>query len=105
MLFDGALLCVASARQHMDTQNIAAKGENISKAINIITNGLKASLDMAAGGELSERLAALYDYMCERLLLANMKNNPAVLDEVRNLLHELKSAWEGIGPPESAKAA
>lgn len=105
MLFDGALLCVASAHQQMEAKNIAAKGENISKAINIIANGLKASLDMTAGGELSERLAALYDYMCERLLFANLKNNPAVLDEVRNLLHELKGAWEEIGAHEAAKAA
>lgn len=102
MLFDGALLCVVSAKQQMESHSIAAKGENISKAINIITNGLKASLDMTAGGELSERLAALYDYMCERLLFANLKNNTAVLDEVRNLLHELKGAWEDIGSREAA---
>jgi flagellar secretion chaperone FliS len=35
--------------------------------------------------------------MCERLLFANLKNNPAVLDEVRSLLKELKGAWEHIG--------
>lgn len=105
MLFDGALLCVASAHQHMDAGNIAAKGENISKAINIIANGLKVSLDMGAGGDLSLRLAALYDYMCERLLYANLKNDAAVLDEVRKLLHELKSAWEEIGTPDAGYAA
>jgi flagellar secretion chaperone FliS len=98
MLFDGALLCVCSAKQHMIRNEIAPKGENVSKAINIIANGLKASLDMGAGGELAERLAALYDYMCERLLFANMKNNPTVLEEVHNLLAELKEAWEQIAP-------
>ncbi|MGB0127739.1 MAG: flagellar export chaperone FliS [Rhodocyclaceae bacterium] len=97
MLFDGALLCVGSAKQHMVSNEIAAKGENVSKAINIIANGLKASLDMGVGGELAERLAALYDYMCERLLFANMKNNPTVLEEVHRLLSELKEAWEQIG--------
>ena len=97
MLFDGAILCVASARQHMDARDIAAKGENISKAINIITNGLKASLNLEVGGELAERLAALYDYLCERLLFANMNNSPAALEEVRSLLNELKGAWEQIG--------
>jgi flagellar protein FliS len=60
---------------------------------------------MAAGGELAERLAALYDYMCERLLLANMKNNSSALEEVRSLLHELKGAWEGIGSQEAGRAA
>lgn len=97
MLFEGALLCVGTAKQHMIRSEIAPKGENVSKAINIIANGLKASLDMGVGGELAERLAALYDYMCERLLFANIKNNPAVLDEVHRLLSELKEAWEQIG--------
>ena len=96
MLFDGALLCVASARQHMDRNDVGPKGENISKAINIIANGLKASLNMEVGGELADRLAGLYDYMCERLLFANLKNNTAVLDEVHGLLNELKGAWENI---------
>jgi flagellar secretion chaperone FliS len=104
MLFDGALLCVASAKQHMQLNNIAPKGETISKAINIIANGLKASLDMSVGGELPQRLAALYDYMCQRLLFANLKNNVAALDEVHDLLTELKDAWEQIGGTAGASA-
>ncbi|MCL4724384.1 MAG: flagellar protein FliS, partial [Rhodocyclaceae bacterium] len=49
MLFEGALLALASASLHMkrneDAADVARKGEAISKAINIIDNGLKASLD------------------------------------------------------------
>ena len=97
MLFEGAMLAVSGASLHMQRNEIAKKGEAVSKAINIITNGLKASLDTQAGGELAERLAALYDYMCARLLHANLHNQPAVLDEVSHLLAELKGAWEKIG--------
>jgi len=101
MLFEGALLSVASASLHMqrleNAADVARKGEAISKAINIITNGLKASLDQEAGGELAGRLGALYDYMSARLLHANIHNQPAVLDEVSHLLAELKGAWEQIG--------
>lgn len=97
MLFDGAMLAVSGASLHMQRNEIAKKGEAVSKAINIIANGLKASLDTQAGGELAERLAALYDYMCARLLHANLHNQPAVLDEVSHLLAELKGAWEQIG--------
>lgn len=101
MLFEGALLAVASASLHMkrneNAADVARKGEAISKAINIITNGLKASLDQEAGGELSARLAALYDYMGARLLQANLHNQPAILDEVSHLLAELKDAWAQIG--------
>lgn len=96
MLFDGALLAIAMARQAMATNKIAEKGEEISRAINIISNGLKVSLDTQAGGELAARLGALYDYMCNRLLQANLRNEAAALNEVDALLRELKTAWEEI---------
>lgn len=97
MLFDGAMMAVAAASLHMRRDEVARKGESVSKAINIITNGLKASLDIDAGGELAGKLGALYDYMCARLLHANLHNQPAALDEVSHLLAELKGAWEQIG--------
>lgn len=101
MLFEGAMLAVASASLHMKrndgVDDVARKGEAISKAINIITNGLKASLDQDAGGELAVKLGALYDYMSARLLFANLHNQPAILDEVSHLLAELKGAWAQIG--------
>ena len=96
MLFEGALVSVAAARNHMQQQNIAEKGMAVSKAIDILSNGLKASIDAKAGGELADKLGALYDYMTNRLLFANLHNNIAALDEVFGLLSEIKSAWEEI---------
>jgi flagellar protein FliS len=104
MLFDGALLCVSTAKRHMELGQIGPKGENVSKAINIIANGLKASLNTDVGGELAERLGALYEYMCERLLFANMTNSTAPLNEVHRLLDDLKGAWEQIGTAGAAEA-
>ncbi len=98
MLFDGAILSIAAAAAAMDGKDIPAKGQAVSKAIDIILNGLKASLDAKTGGELADRLAALYDYMGERLLYANLHNSRAALDEVSGLLHTLREAWEGIAP-------
>jgi len=96
MLFDGAIVALAAARRHMDEKDLALKGADISKALNIIINGLRASLDLQVGGELSERLYALYDYMAERLLHANLHNDTAAIEEVSHLLGELRSAWEEI---------
>lgn len=96
MLYDGALLSVRSAGVAMQNKDIAAKGMAISKAIDIIANGLKVSLDLNAGGELAERLDALYEYMGDRLLYANLHNNQAALDEVAGLLGSLREAWQGI---------
>ncbi len=103
MLFDGALLSVSSASLHMQRKEIAQKGEAVSRAINIIANGLKASLNMDVGGDLAEKLSALYDYMCSRLLQANLHNSPAMLEEVSHLLAELKSAWETIADAPEVK--
>lgn len=96
MLFDGALMSVSTASHQIDMGDTAGKGQSISRAIDIIGNGLKVSLDLEAGGELAQRLYALYDYMCARLLRANSQNDKAALDEVAHLLGELKGAWEDI---------
>jgi len=96
MLFDGALSVIATASMHMQAKRIQLKGESIGKAIDIIDGGLKACLDYKAGGELAEKLGALYEYMCIRLLHANLRNDQAALDEVSGLLKELRGAWEEI---------
>lgn len=103
MLFDGAMISVSDAIQHMRAGNIPAKGKAISKAISIIDDGLRASLNKQAGGEIALNLEGLYEYMSRRLLIANLKNQPEILEEVRGLLGELKGAWVAIDP--SAKAA
>jgi len=104
MLFDGATAAVSLARIHMEAGDIPQKGAAISKAIDLIGNGLNASLDMEAGGELAERLSALYEYMTQRLLFANIKNNAAALNEVSELLTSLREAWAQIAPNEQAAA-
>lgn len=104
MLFDGAVAAINIAKFEMESGEVAKKGASISKAIDIISNGLRASLDMEAGGELAGRLSALYEYMAQRLLFANLKNNTATLDEVLELLISLRSAWEQIAPDQQAAA-
>ena len=96
MLFDGALLSLSADASHLQRNNIAEKGASLSKAIDIISNGLCASLDIKAGGEIAERLHALYEYMANRLLHANINNDLAAIEEVSHLLGELRSAWEEI---------
>jgi flagellar protein FliS len=100
MLYQGALLSIASAKNQMMRNEIAAKGKSISQAISIINDGLKAGLDLKVGGSLAQNLSDLYDYMNQRLLMANMKNDTAILDEVSALLIDLRGAWESIRPVE-----
>ncbi|GAO35714.1 flagellar biosynthesis protein FliS [Sulfuricella sp. T08] len=106
MLFNGAILSVASAKAAMQRNDVASKGQAISRAISIINEGLIISLDEKTGGELAQNLKALYEYMSYRLLEANMKNTIEPLDEVGRLLAELNGAWDVIGKsqPTGAKA-
>jgi flagellar protein FliS len=104
MLFDGAMAALIKANHNMNAGNIALKGSAISHAISIIDNGLRASLDKDSGGEIAQSLDALYQYMSERLLIANLKNRPEILQEVHGLLKELKGAWVSIGTDPAVKA-
>lgn len=104
LLFEGAQAALGNARAAMQYKDIPAKGMAISKAIDIISNGLKASLDLDKGGEIGERLDALYDYMVLRLLKANLNNDLKALEEVSFLLEEIHSAWREIAPGAARQA-
>lgn len=96
MLFDGALVAISGALSHMKAGNIPEKGQAISKAIMIIDSGLRASLNKEVGGQIALNLDSLYQYMTEKLLFANLKNQPETLEEVHRLLSEIRDAWVAI---------
>jgi flagellar secretion chaperone FliS len=102
MLFDAVQLALAEARAQMLLRQTVAKGEAISKAVEIIDCGLKPSLDLERGGKIAEQLYSLYDFMVERLTLANLRNEPAHLDVVTRLLAEIEGAWRQIDPQKPA---
>lgn len=105
MLFDGALQAIRLARVQMEQGKIAEKGQLIGKAVSIIDEGLRNSLDAKQGGELAVNLASLYEYCTGRLLHANLNNDAGALDEVSTLLGEVRSAWVEIGRKPTAASA
>jgi flagellar protein FliS len=102
MLYDGAIESLVRARAHMIAGNVAGKAKTIHKAVEIINNGLNASLDPVAGGELALNLKSLNEYMAQQLLLASLKNDTALLDHVRSLLVQLRGAWNSIADQPAA---
>lgn len=96
LLFDGALSAINVAKSAMEQKTIETKGTSISKAIDIIRNGLQVSVSSGDGGDLAEKLIALYEYMTRRLLHANLHNDTGALEEVSSLLGELRGAWVEI---------
>ena len=95
MLFDGVAAAIAQARAALREGRTAAKGEATGRAVRILEEGLKASLD-PRGGELAVNLKALYEYMTHRLLAANLSNDDTKYAEVNGLLDQLRDAWKRI---------
>lgn len=102
MLFDGAIKAINLAKFHLQQGSVAEKGKAITKAIAIIEEGLRISLDKEVGGELAENLDSLYEYAAHQLLMANLRNDETLLNQVLQLLNELKSAWASIDPAAQA---
>lgn len=98
MLFDGAHNAILRANIYFETGNISKRGEMISKAINIIDNGLRASLDHQRGGDIAQEMEMLYEYMSRTLLECNMRNDPGQLLLVDRLLMNLAETWKEIAP-------
>jgi flagellar protein FliS len=98
MLFEGFGDAVAQARAALQRKDIEAKCTAITRAVRIVDEGLKASLDVSAGGKLGEDLLALYGYVAMRLTQANLNNDAAALDECQSLLEPVRSAWAAIAP-------
>ncbi|ABE50250.1 flagellar export chaperone FliS [Methylobacillus flagellatus] len=96
MLYEGAIAACNLAIKHIRERDYAGKSADLTKAISIIENGLRASLDSKGGGEIAESLDALYVYMSKRLYLANSQSDIAAVEEVVRLLNELNEAWSAL---------
>ena len=95
LMMQRALAKITLAKTHIERDEVAEKGANITDAIAIV-NGLQASLNHSEDERMSANFDALYAYMMRRLLEANLHSDTSILDEVGGLLRELKEAWDAI---------
>ena len=102
MLLDGFADAVAQARGALLAGRIEAKGRAIGRAVRIVEEGLRATLNLEAGGELAANLHRLYGYVALRLTQANLDNDAASLEECVHLLEPVRSAWQAIDPARHA---
>lgn len=92
MLFDGALSALAKAKGAIERSNIEERTQHLNKASEIIV-GLRGALDLEKGGEIAANLDALYDYMTRTVMRANRENDLDRVQEVIELLLEVKQGW------------
>ena len=99
LLFDGAQAAIAKARLCLQQGNVEGRGLAISKALDIVDSGLKASVDSKAGGQLANNLIAAYDVILHRLLRANLHADAQSLADAERLLREIGDAWRSAADP------
>lgn len=107
LLIEGVLDRVKLAKAAMAQRDIMQKIKHINKAMDIISEGLRAHLDVTAGGEIAQNLDDLYAYSLVRLVHANSRNDVLALDEINSLFTPLLSAWSAIrngGPSTSVQS-
>lgn len=95
LLTDGLLDELARARAHIVARRYEQKAASIDKCVEII-NGLSSSLDFEHGGEVVTNLARLYDFCATRLHGAGIKLDPAMLDDVLQILGTIRQGWLGV---------
>ncbi len=102
MLFDGLMQRLQAARGDMQRGDVQAKGVHLGQAVQIMGEGLKASLNREQGGELAQNLGALYDYCMRQLTLANLHNDARPVEEVIALIEPVARGWKEIGAAKSS---
>jgi flagellar protein FliS len=102
IMFEQILAQLATARGAMARINdnrpvdeVLAKSNAIAKSLGLIGQ-LNGTLNMERGGHVAENLRALYEYMMNRLTLANATNDQSVVAEVAGLVAKIKSGWDQI---------
>ncbi|HEB53918.1 MAG TPA: flagellar export chaperone FliS [bacterium] len=100
MLYDGAIKNLEKARIGLEDPSTARSqevGQALSKAMGIVGE-LRASLDHAAGGEISTNLDQLYEYVLDQLSTANLQRTAEGVNNAQQVMRTLKEGWDGIVP-------
>ena len=95
MLYDGAITFLKKSIEYAENKDIKNKNIYANKALDII-NELNHYLNMEEGGEVAQNLRSLYLFMARHLMKSNWDNHLQGLNEVIQLLANLREAWQDI---------
>ncbi|ARU42275.1 flagellar export chaperone FliS [Armatimonadetes bacterium Uphvl-Ar1] len=92
MLYDGAIRFMNQAKDAMEKRELERQNEACKRAQDIISE-LMSCLDLKQGGEIAQNLFALYTFTFDRIVQANIEDNPLLLDQSIQVLSELRESW------------
>ncbi|HHY20226.1 MAG TPA: flagellar export chaperone FliS [Firmicutes bacterium] len=93
LLYDEAVKCCKLANKAIAENKLDVAHAQIVKAQDIVDE-LYFSVNKEQGGEIAENLLALYEYMKRRLIEANLKKDPEILEEVSGMISDLRKSWQ-----------
>lgn len=97
LMLEGAISRLRTAEACIASGDVQRKAKAASEAGSIV-DSLSGCLDFEQGGEIAQRLEALYDYASRRIVSANADNDPQGFGEIAALLDEVHVAWKQIRP-------
>lgn len=96
LLYEGAIKFIRLAELAIEKEDMTKANTNILKAQDIVTE-LMVSLNHQDGqNAVASELQALYSFMLNQLIQANLKKDTEKLAHTRKLLSELLEAWASI---------
>ncbi len=94
MLYESAIKHTKRAIEGLNEKNLAKKGEALLKVQDIV-NELSLSLNHEVGGNVSQELDRLYNFIIDQITTANMKNEVKPLHDALKILETLYEGWVG----------
>ena len=99
ILYDTALFRIAEARAAIERNDLPARRDAISRAMAIVSE-LQSTLNLKDGGEIAASLDSLYSYATAGLIEASTRTSPTSLNDVEQVLRNLREAWCEISTQE-----
>ena len=93
MLYEGAIKFANIAKVAMEEKNIEKTHNNIRKA-DAIVEELQCTLNHKY--PVAKDFDNVYTYLRDRLMWANLKKDPAILDECLDIMHTMRDTWKEV---------
>ncbi len=103
ILYDVLVRDLKRAIEAMQLHDIEKRSAELKHAL-LVLQQLEGSLDMESGAEAARNLSSFYSAVRAKVMEAQVKSSPEILDRQIELLLDVRTAWQQVDPNQSAPA-
>ena len=96
MCYDAAIRSLKLGKDCYLKKDFEEKAKQFNRAQGLISE-LLSSLNLDAGGIIARNLSAIYNFLLRHILDGDIRGDMKAIEDVIEILSELKSTWEEIG--------